>query len=795
MQETELGKILSSFKDVCLMKMCLLKRVAATAVIIPIVFAAGGVQSFAEIIWFDGTRSDAPPRGYLLTDNEDYWGDAILTGVEYAYEAEPGSPPDDRPDRLGRRGRILLNGNRGVDVRPGQNKSVGMNEGDPLVVVFDFKRRCTFAEWNIITPTQRVAISLEMRSSEEEPWEKVFEQSIETSPTALLHRLKLPDEPGGRYVRLTVQSPDTTLLNEVLAWGDAEVSDETPEIYTPAVEHEYPVGIAFETVPGASKSTVSDRESFYWVQSLGSDHRKQDAVWAKVPAWSSISHEPMLPDADRVNQPVHMVMARNETEATALVLRNTLVNNAREVRVRLDPLKTVDGDTAEGIEANLGVFGVIGDPSFGNNLGPIFEEDNLLGGSLMRKYLLNGAHISNFPHVTLSPSGGAVFWLSVTTDGVEPGIYKTHLYVEGNERVPVNVEVLDVTLPMPFAHVKTYSYNRTTMFPFEYADRLERDIAYALDSGISDWSDVEYIDLIREMASDRGMRLMFDLGMLIPWTPDYVGMIYQSRWTQESDFPDDARERIAEAVEERVARAEELGLSYDQWYGKTGDEPKESNIGGVAYAARVIKETDPRVNIYVNPAYWAGYDHGGVADDVTVARGLQGWYDEHVDLSMPLMLLVRDRPKAMEAFAAPRLVNSYYYVSGHLDRSEHAVEIQKYRRMAWNSYTLGFNGWAFYAWYSPRANPWNHHDRNPPGEGLQEPSDYQMVYPGPRGVIRTRHSEALREGWEDWRLLHLLKKQGQLELVEQLLDAYQSGDAPHDLREQALRASATTRQN
>ena len=205
---------------------------------------------------------------------------------------------------------------------------------------------------------------------------------------------------------------------------------------------------------------------------------------------------------------------------------------------------------------------------------------------------------------------------------------------------------------------------------------------------------------------------------------------------------------------------------------------------------RLIKAADPNVQVYVNPCYWTGFDRDGAADDETVSAGLDGWYNELVDISMPLFLLLRDRPQSWAAFAAPRLVNSYYYVSGHLDRSEDAKEVQKYRRMAWDSFGWGFNGWAFYSWYSPRASAWNHFDRNPPGEGLREPNDYQMVYPGSRGVVPTRHSEALREGWEDWRLLNLLKERGQTALVEELVHAYRAGAAPADLRRRALKTLA-----
>lgn len=740
------------------------------------------------IIWFDGSRSEAPPPGWLLTDNEDYWGERIWTGVEYRYETEPDKPSDNTPNRVGRVGRKLLNGNRGW----GDAGIVGLTGGRPLTVVFDFHRRCEFSEWNMVTPSRQATVKLEVRSGQADTWEVVVDRAADDCPDRDLQRFTFDKPVAGRYARLTMTAPGTVQLREVLAWGTAQVDDEAPEIYTPVTAGAYPVGVTFQTFTGVEKSFVSDRESFYWFESLAEKHRQEAAVWARVATWGEISTAPLLPAADRVNRPVRLVMARNETEAVALALRNTAVDEARTLTVRTGELRDENGNVPAALRVRLGVFGIIGSRNYGNNLGPILEADNMPGRAVLDKYLLNGAEIGGFPEITLPPSGAAVLWLSVTGENIQPGVYTMDLSLDGGERVPVEVEVLDVTLPTPFAHVKTWSENnnRTDMFPFVYADRIERDTAYALDCGLSDWRAGDDFDLVRDMAAARGMRLVFYLGYLIPSVPDYVGMIWLGRWSRAEDLPADAAERIAETVRAKVTRAAALGLDYTEWYGSTGDEPGAKNVAAVAAVCRLIKQADPEVNIYVNPAYWVGWEQGGVSTDATVAEGLEDWYDEVVDISKPLMLLLRDRPRAWKHFSAPRRVNSYYYVSGHLDRSEQAVEIQKYRRMAWNSFRWGFNGWGFYSYYSPRGSAWDHFDRHPPGEGLQEPSDYQVVYPGPRGVIRTRHSEALREGWEDWRLLHMLREQGREDLLAELIAAYEAGAAMDELRLRALRRAA-----
>ena len=218
------------------------------------------------------------------------------------------------------------------------------------------------------------------------------------------------------------------------------------------------------------------------------------------------------------------------------------------------------------------------------------------------------------------------------------------------------------------------------------------------------------------------------------------------------------------------------------------DEPNERNIGAVAAVCKLIKRANPKVNIYVNPCFWKGFDNQAVSSDKIVSDALGDWYNRYVDISMPLFLLLRSHPNSWRDFTAKRMVNAYYYVSGHLDRSESAAEINKYRRMAWNSFRWGMNGWAFYSYYSPRACAWDHFDRNPAGEGLREPNDYQLVYPGIRSVIATRQSEALREGYEDWKLLNLLKQQGRQTVLDNIIKQYEQGIPITRLREQALRA-------
>ena len=135
----------------------------------------------------------------------------------------------------------------------------------------------------------------------------------------------------------------------------------------------------------------------------------------------------------------------------------------------------------------------------------------------------------------------------------------------------------------------------------------------------------------------------------------------------------------------------------------------------------------------------------------------------------------------------PRSLNLGLLAFIFVGTSERAGQVQSYRRMAWDAFRRGWNGWAFYAYYAPRGNPWDDFDKAIYGEDMM---DYLMIYPGPRGPVPTRQTESVREGWEDYRLLSLLKQQGKAAKVAALLDGYAKGESLEQLRNDALLAAA-----
>ncbi|HXI16658.1 MAG TPA: hypothetical protein VNM48_09815 [Chloroflexota bacterium] len=743
----------------------------------------------AERIWWDGSRDaeNAPP-GKLLSDNAGYWGDSVLTGVTYRYQAAPDDPADVIPNtpEFGNR---LLNG-----VPQGDwHQPVGL-ANRPLVAIFDFKRSCTFAELDISTRSQRVALKIEAADEEAGPWRTAYDRPLAQSPDKMFQRVPLPHKPMGRYLRLTVNAADAranisqTFLEEVLVWGEAPATPSTPEVIRPIGPTPVSSGgslPSLSSISGAPRTSFSDEAWKEWRGQLGAWARLP-AVWSQVPTWDSITDKPLLPLAGAIGQPVSITMARNEAEYAALALSNTSLGNSVADKVTLGPFRKVGGASgaeAGGAEAggakaggaairgSVRVAGAMASRQLGINAVPLFSADNRIGASLMRRYLTNGESLQDFPRLKLAPAGSAVLWVQVVTEGAAPGIYEASLSFGARSEIKVRVQVLDATLPRPFVWLQTWS-GTTGMFPFVYGDRMAREVGYKQSLGITVWNELPTPGSAAEMARKRGRT--FHQPYLLP--THYVDAGYNNR-LKAGDLTAKDEAAIGEHVRGVVKAAQAQGLSYDDWAGELWDEPGRGSVALFGALARIIKKADPKVRIYSNPVFW----EDGFAADEVVHDMLAPWYSEQVDASVPNEMLLR--PRSLPLFNARRPINAFYSVSSHVAKGEKSERVELYRRHAWDSFSRGWNGWGFYSYYAPRADPWNDFDTRE--------MDYMIVYPGPRGPIPTRASEAVRQGWEEYCLLTLLKEQHRTAEIAALLKDYAGGEAPEKLRLRALRLAAT----
>jgi hypothetical protein len=502
-----------------------------------------------------------------------------------------------------------------------------------------------------------------------------------------------------------------------------------------------------------------------------------------------------LPPREALDAPLRLLMARNETESLYLTLTNTSATASVALTVADIELRH-NGQPAAQLEARLLVGGALparpptrrltaeqrlrlmrdgrmpGEEEPGDEADnavqilPFFDQGQMLGANMMRRYLTNGACIADYPSLTLPPGGAAVFMLRVTTDQAPPGRYEGVIaaVTARGDRLPLQftLDVAPITLPEIDLWIRTWS-NGTDQFPFESETRRRDDVRVKRELGASVWSGLPAPGGKAELFGFTGNTFYHVMGV----PSHYIHAGYGNR-IQVEDLTAEDEEKIVNHVRELVRRAGHLGLDYDDWFVELWDEPQESNAALYGALARIIRATDPRVRIYMNPLFW----RPGHAPPEVIVEHLSPYYNDLIDVSVPISTLVGDNPTTRQLWTQPRFVRAFFlHPPGRAGR-----------QMAWWAFTHDFNGWGYYCYYQPRGNPWDIRT------WWELSYTYQMVFPGPHGAIITPLYETMREGWEDYRLLSALRQHGREDRVEELLRDFRQGAPLPELRTRALQA-------
>ncbi len=745
-----------------------------------------GLSVSAERIWWDGSRESitVPLPGKLLSDNPGYWGPQVFTGVRYVYEGrQPANPPDRLDGREGTFGNRLLDGR----ARGDWHIPVGI-EGRPpvLTVVFDFQRPCRFAEVHLSTRSRQVAITVEVREDTQAPWRTVYNLPRDACPDRMFHRFPLAPPADGRYLRLRLEAEGlSTYLEEVWVWGEAEVSAAYPEHIVPRVvppDQPEDGPAIFHSVPGIAATGFTMDQYAAWQAQIG-DAARALAVWSRlpVPEGELDLDRPVLPEAESLHPRLTLTLARNERENILLALTST----GRDALAALDLEPVVfeavtEGGApsrSEGIRAVFHAGGALPTRREGGDIRirPFFPADNLPGPAFLRRYLANPESLVDFPRLHLASGESAILLLSVATDQAEPGTYRARIGYNGGEPLTLTVEVLDVTLPMPVAWVRSYS-TITPQRPFTTRDRMQREVAYKQTMGITVWQGFPMPGSASALAAFGEPHPFYHV-MGLP--REYVHRGYAGA-IEPSELNETDREQIQQHVLALVDQARALGLDYDQWFVELWDEPGLGNTAIFGALAKIIRATDPRVRIYMNPLFWV--EGRGWVDESSVLDLLTPFYNALIDLSVPPQGLddPANRPELFrQLFDHPRWVRAYY-------THPFTVGERRGRGMPWRAFARSWNGWAYYSYFPDfYHDPWDITTWT-----RLRSFNYQMVFPGPSGAIPTLLSESAREGWEDLRLLTLLREMGSEAVLADLLHRYRDGEPMPDLRLRALRAAA-----
>lgn len=748
----------------------------------------GSAALAAEPIkWAVGGWDDTgAPQGKLLTDNVGWWGERVWTGVTYDYEAKPTDPPDARGDNREVFGRRLLDGNVGGN----WHVPVGATGGKPLVSVFDFKRPCVFNEIDLVASKSPNAATTLSVSDDGTNWTAF----AETACSNRLTRIR-PEAPGkGRFLRVSFKSKGgpTTWLDEVLAWGDGEVSEAYPDDAKPATcSWRFP-----QSIRGNAKTRYAEAkfDAFAAGTKTGVEIVALDAYPDRIAA----------PVLGQTPERYSLRMARNETEARYFAI----VNATRETNAVAVAVEGLD----DGVAAELLVGGVIRtsenkrklsdqeifdlkikgevpEEMFDDRYGvlPFFDAESKPAESILARYVVNREQVRGFPSaIPLRPGECAVLMLRLKTDGAKAGIrngalvakvggpgfvpaadatsaslpegnYPTNQlanYQTGGESLPLSVEVVDVTLPDPPVWVYVWG-PFTPQYPFESRTRLERDAQAVVDLGVSQWrmptkgTKLEYA--MRKRRESWFMSLISD------------GQLFHDVYGHRvKELTDAHRRHLSESVERALAKAAAMGIPPERVVFDLPDEIGPGNARVAGEMAQHVKTNYPAVSVFCNPSFWM---RTGFADATLMTNRLCSWYNDYVDVSVPYRSHLEDKVKREELFTKPRRVNAQYaHPAARAGRS-----------IAWSSFRYGMDGYAWWCYYwNTGGTPWDIRTWSIYGY------ETKQVMPLENGVAVTPMYEEMREAWEDWRLLTALREAGKTELLDALLKEFaDSFDPPN----------------
>jgi len=173
-----------------------------------------------------------------------------------------------------------------------------------------------------------------------------------------------------------------------------------------------------------------------------------------------------------------------------------------------------------------------------------------------------------------------------------------------------------------------------------------------------------------------------------------------------------------------------LGLAFDDWAYYYMDEPglmgKDASFDKYVRDIARVKEADPRVRIYANPA-------GGARPPMLAPL------TKLVDVWQPDLHLVREHP---EEYRRIFQTGTYWHYEAGADQ-RNLDSLGYYRMKPWVAFQMGMTGGGYWV-YS--FSPFWFFDQ---AMGVE----YGTVYPSPDGPVTTKRWEASRDGAEDFDLL------------------------------------------
>ena len=492
-----------------------------------------------------------------------------------------------------------------------------------------------------------------------------------------------------------------------------------------------------------------------WLEEISARDNVSYVIWTQDP-WAPIFRdgEPMPQEPKQISSRIKLIGCTNQY-ISGVFLISSLNDGYQNFNVQ-SPNQVLDHKKNPlACRFELRVAGSIRSRKHGITIGPLFREADFPEEDLL-DYVPNYESIKRFPDIELAPFETIPFWITVDATDLEPGIYTSTIVVSGDhssEKINVEIEILPIK------------------------------ISKESPLGVLVWAGVPNNELkeayMRDLVS-HGANIFFGDFSLVKLGSNFTiigssafhskAIGWQSPGNMKKQFEKSRsflERKLKNAVGYYANLAKEAGLDYHQWAIEVYDEPTDNSSEVYAEIAKIIKEADPNVQVFANPA--AHWERNSVTIEKTI-KVLEPYVDFWFPFSGNFVRTDEDIFGYLKTLGKPI---GYYSTPGIFSSKDENAAFGYYRKAAMMAYHYDLDAFGFWAYNTYYGSPWDDFDSIP---GVDWPNA-AIVYPGPKGPITTRNWEAVREGIQDYKLVVVL---------EELIEKAKAADLTVTASEEAL---------
>ena len=352
----------------------------------------------------------------------------------------------------------------------------------------------------------------------------------------------------------------------------------------------------------------------------------------------------------------------------------------------------------------------------------LLDEQNIRKGAAKTwPRIRNMEQLKEFPTVLVTPDAPVFLWLTADLRGLRSGAYEASLSFAdargGRRSVPIAVNVLDAELPAD---------SPVRFLGWQSARSNENRFVEYWEHGVN---------VVWSTATDPEMAWKLSKGKVF-----YVFMFWPS-W-RHHPFTEEKKAECREFLAQLTKRMTALGIPKSKWAVSPMDEVHDKIAPLALEYSRFIKEIDPDVQIFQNPAYVVDPQ---ARTTVTTTLKTFTMLAPYVDVWCPYAWHYQNKEVRDFLMKSGKKCWAYDIYPGQ--PPEDAVRWQ--RTGAWFAWRYALSGFGHFAIDTFNDNTF----------------DYTSILPGwsgdlRGGILSTRAFEAHRQGIQEYKRLHVLKQLG-----------------------------------